>query len=342
MGARLGHAVAALRRDAMIQQFGADGIRHRRAGYAEALQLGQAGIVPHAQLRQEVDGVCRDAEEEARAHLAQPRQQAGAPGQVVDHQFRTDGDGADQRAEAEIVAERAHRVDAGVGAEVPVPGNRAGIRQQGVVGMEDALRLSGRARGKGQIDDAVGIARRRVADRPSRIQTEKGVAVGQGFERRHPIDVAQAFESRQSRPDIPPLRIRPVSRLQDKRRGRHAAQEIKDLLDRVIALQARRANIAVSGAGENRDGGLDAARQPDRDPVARLQPVAGQVIREPVGGLHEGAIGKASQPVAHGLAPRRRRRPSGRQVVNRLGAPMAGSVEGFLSERIGFRQHDGQ
>jgi len=57
-----------------------------------------------------------------------------------------------------------------------------------------------------------------------------------------------------------------------------AAPEIrKPRLNGVIAMQRRGADVAVAGAGEQRDRGLDPARQPYGDTITRAYAVAGEV-----------------------------------------------------------------
>ena len=62
----LGHAVAALRHDALRDQAGHHLARHRRAGNAEAGQPAEALQPALLHLGQQVDGVRRHADQEAR------------------------------------------------------------------------------------------------------------------------------------------------------------------------------------------------------------------------------------------------------------------------------------
>jgi hypothetical protein len=75
-----------------------------------------------------------------------------------------------------------------------------------------------------------------------------------------------------------------VAMLRYQCRGAHLVNQRDDLANRVIAMQRRAADIAVTGAGEQRDRGLYPARQPYGDTITRAHAVAGEVRCEPVRG----------------------------------------------------------
>ena len=75
-----------------------------------------------------------------------------------------------------------------------------------------------------------------------------------------------------------------VAKLRYQCRGAHLVNQRDDLVNRVIAMQRRAADVAVAGAGEQRDRGLDPARQPYGDTITRAYAVAGEVRCQPVRG----------------------------------------------------------
>ncbi len=115
--------------------------------------------------------------------------------------------------------------------------------------------------------------------------------------------------------------------------------QFDDLADRVVPVQRGAAHIAVAGAGEQSDDGLDAARQPDRDALAGDEPRPGEIRRQPVGRLDERAIADARREVAHRGLVRRRLRMAPGERVDGLVPPEAGGV--VLGELGGaqIRQH---
>ncbi len=274
MRAGLGHAVAALRHDAAIHQGRHDLAGHRRARDAEPRDAVEPREPARAQFGEQVDGVGRHADQEAGAGLEQAVEQAGAARQVVDHQLGADRERGDQRAQAEIVAERAQRVDDRARVDLPVAGDRARIGEQRVVAVHHALGLAGGARGEGEIDDAVGIA---VAWRGRR-RAEQAGERRSSIDWRKSIGVAQMRQVAKRRKDVAAIGIGAVARLGDQRRGAGAREQADDVADRVITVQRRAADIAGARAGEQRDHGLDAAGQPDGDALTRPHAARREIV----------------------------------------------------------------
>ena len=104
------------------------------------------------------------------------------------------------------------------------------------------------------------------------------------------------------------LGIGAVAGLRDHRGGAHPVDQRDDLLDRVVAVQRRAADIAVARTGQQRDRGLDPARQPHRDALAGPHSVARKPA-PPAGRRRRPAPrSSAGDP---GRAPRRRRASPG-------------------------------
>ena len=205
----------------------------------------------------------RHAEQKLGAGLLQPIDQARAARQIVHDQFAAAGERGDQRAEAEIVTERAQRVEHSA-LQPPVARHHPRRGEQRVVAVQNALRLAGRAGGEGQIHDLVGIAARARLRAP-------GLAIRRMAQRR-PGRRARRNAGSRGRPireDVVPVGIGAVAGLGDQRRGAHAVDQRDDLANRVVAMQRRAADIAVARTGEQRDRGLDPARQPHRDAIDR-------------------------------------------------------------------------
>ena len=68
----------------------------------------------------------------------------------------------------------------------------------------------------------------------------------------------------------------------------------------MIALQAGGTDVAVARASEDGNGGLDSARQPNSDPVTRLQSVSPEIARQSIGGLDELLVGKTPETISNG------------------------------------------
>ena len=111
-------------------------------------------------LGEQIDRVGGDADQKRRAGLDEAIDEARAARQIMDHDLPAHRKRHDHGAEAEIVAERAERIDDGLVVDGPVVRQRARVRQQRVVAMHHAFRLAGRARREGEIDNAIGIWRR--------------------------------------------------------------------------------------------------------------------------------------------------------------------------------------
>ena len=118
---------------------------------------------------------------------------------------------------------------------------------------------------------------------------------------------------------VGPVGIGAVAGLRDQRGGAHPVDQRDDLVDRVVAVQRRAADIAVARAGQQRDRGLDPARQPYRDALAGPHAVARKTGREPVGGGDQRRVAQPAMPVAdrEGVGrlralPRRRARRASR------------------------------
>ena len=174
MAAALGHAVAALRLDALRDQAGDHFAWHRGAGDAEAGQPAEALQSALLHLGQKIDGVRRHADQEARVGFQDAVGEARAARQVVDDKLGAHRQRHHLRAEAEVVAERRQRIDHRCVADAPVLGELARVGQQRVVGVHHALRLAGGAGGERQIDDLVGIGLVRRAVALGRRQSANG------------------------------------------------------------------------------------------------------------------------------------------------------------------------
>ena len=131
---------------------------------------------------EQVDGVGRHAEQKLGAGLLEPVEQARAARQIVDDQFAAAGERGDQRAEPEIVAERAQRVEHGA-LQPPVARHHPRRGEQRVVAVHDAFRLAGRAGGERQIHHLVGIPARARRRAPARQFAERR-SVGRADARR--------------------------------------------------------------------------------------------------------------------------------------------------------------
>ena len=143
---------------------------------------------PH--LGEQVDGVRRHADQEARPGFEDAVGEACAARQIVDDEFAAHRKRHHLRAEAEVVAERAERKHHGRVVDVPVLGELARVGEQRVVGVHHALRLARRAGGEGEIDDAVGVGFQRRAQAALSPMPANGVGVARRA-RLQPVDVLE-------------------------------------------------------------------------------------------------------------------------------------------------------
>jgi hypothetical protein len=281
-----------------------------------------------AQFAEEIDRVGRDAEQKRRAGLLEPVDQAGAAREVVHHKFAAGRQCGDQRAEPEIVAERAQRVEHRA-LQMPVARHHPGGGEEGVVAVEDAFRGAGRARSERQIHHLVGVAARRRGDGGSGQPGER-----RGVGRTDAPGNAQKVAVGEFGEDVVPAVIGAMAGLGDQRGGAHAVDQRHHFASGVAAVQGRAADIGVARAGDERDRGLDPARQPHRDALSRVEALSGEARGQPVSRLDQRPVGQAAVAVAHregvGGLPRVAR--SGR--VQRLLAPIPGRGIGGQIRRV--------
>ena len=186
----------------------------------------------------------RHAEQKRGAGLLQPVDQAGAARQVVHHQFAAGRQCRHQRAEPEIVAERAQRVEHRA-LQMPVARHHPGGGEEGVVAVEDAFRGAGRARGERQIHHLVGVAARRRGDGgPGEVGERRGVGRADAPGNAQKVAVGEFGE------DVVPVGIGAIARLGDQRGGAHAVDQRHHLADGMAAVQGRAADIGVARAGD--------------------------------------------------------------------------------------------
>ncbi len=164
------------------------------------------------------------------------------------------------------------------------------------------------------------------------VTSPNGIAVASaGATRKHP---AQEVATRQLCEEVMPIGVGPVTRLGDQRGGAHPFDQPNDFADRMVAVQRRTADIAVARAGEQGNGGLYSARQPNRDALAWPDAAAGEVGGQPVGGIDQRGIGQPPITVAYRKGARRRPRlPSG-EAIDRLVAPKTGGGIGRQPRRV--------
>jgi hypothetical protein len=94
-------------------------------------------------------------------------------------------------------------------------------------------------------------------------------------------------------------------------------------------MQGRTANIAVAGASEQRDRGLDPARQPHGDAITGADVVAREMRRQPVRGSHQFRIVQPAMAVAHRECLR-----------NSLRVPRGYMVDRLVTRRSSLKVHN--
>jgi len=176
----------------------------------------------------------RHAHDIGRAGFEDPVERRHSGRRIVDDEFHSrchrlrDGDGG------YVVRERAEAQKDRVLVVLPVLDHRAGVGEQGVVGMHDTLRRPGRARGKGEIGDLVGVAVERRRE-PRGIGRRKrrglGRSVAQGAQ------MAQVRQFGGSGEDVGAVRVGAMAGLREQSGGTGAGQQFDDLGDGVVAVQ---------------------------------------------------------------------------------------------------------
>jgi len=230
--AGFGHAVAALRPGPPGHQLSDHLGRCGGSGKAEPTNRGHPLYAAGAHFAQQIDGVGRHAEQELRTRLLQPVEQAMAARQIVHHQLAAGRQRGNQRAEAEIVAQRAQRIEH-LAIECPIASHHSRGGEQGVVAVHDPLRLSGRSGGEGQVHHLVRVAARRF---------ERGRAghIPERYRRivcrLQPVRPVQEVAIRELREQVMPVGVGAVAGFGDQRRGAHAVYQGNDFADRVIAM----------------------------------------------------------------------------------------------------------
>ncbi len=159
----LGHAVAALRPDALLDQARDHLARHRRAGNAKAGEAAEALQVAPLHLAEQIDGVRGHADEKAGVGFQDAVGEACAARQIVNDSSPPIASAITCAPKPRLWRERRQRVDDRLVVDRPVLRELAGVGQQRVVGVHHALGLAGRARGEGEIDHLVGVALHRLA-----------------------------------------------------------------------------------------------------------------------------------------------------------------------------------
>ena len=135
----------------------------------------------------------RHANHEGATGLHDPVNEASASGHIMDDEFAAARKGHDGRAEAQIMTERAHRIDDRLSAQAPIVRQRARIGEQRVVGMHHALGLAGGARGEGEIDDRIRVFINGAMCNRRQIGEERRGLGAQGIE---PVDFFQTRDRR--------------------------------------------------------------------------------------------------------------------------------------------------
>ena len=257
----LAHAIDILWFHTLAQERLGDRLRYRRACHVEQRYRTEARDAARFLLRQDIHGVGRHAHDIGSAGLNDPVQSRKAGRRVVDHQFRPRHHRLAHRNPGDMMAERRQGQQDRPRIEIPVRHQIAAIGEQGVVRMHDALRSTRCARGESKIGHLVGITDKRPDLLPRFCHRIRHCSDGHATGSQAP-NPAKARHGGKAGMDIMARRIGAVAVLDEDRSCPNPAEQRQHLVDCVVAVQRRVADITVARAGEKNHKGFEPVRHP--------------------------------------------------------------------------------
>jgi hypothetical protein len=272
----------------------------------------------------------RHAKQISRARLHDAVEGAPRIERRMRHELAATDQGHHQADNPDIVAERAQRIHDGVVVEAPILGNGAAIGEERVVGVHDAFGQAGGTGREGKINNAVrrsGVRQTLPGTAPDTAQADRIFARDLVAQWLDPICRLHPCSRTEHGKDVVVRGVGTIAGLGHKRRRSGALEQRDDVATCVIAMQRCVARITHARACEQRERGLDPARQPDRHPVARHQARVVQVLRDGVGPFERGPVGQPAVGVAQSEPVRLTARVLAKKHVEGLGTPVAPFVE---------------